>query len=61
MSMERPYVQGIKGKWRIVWAETHDGHYEVDRNFTQYDTYAKAEKAFESVFGYTPESYGIGF
>lgn len=58
---ERPYVQNIKGKWRIVWAEVHDGHYEPDKVLGKYDTYRNAESACLAVYGITPEAYGIGF
>jgi len=58
---ERPYVQNIRGKWRIVWAEVHDGEYTPDKQIGQHKTYNNAEAACVAVYGITPEAYGIGF
>lgn len=58
---EQPYIANIRGRWSVVWAESHDAPCSRDRNTGRYDTYTAAERACFSAYGVTPQAYGIGF
>lgn len=58
---ESPYITNHKGKWIVVWAESHDAPYTRDLGTGKYETTDGARRACIDAYGLEPEHYGIGF